>query len=156
MKRSIITKIPTGVLLFCMLITVALSVWFFSVYINQSSGGESPEISALLSWIFFLLIITLCAGLIFSLFNYIHIWKENPKKALRFVAVISVCGLLLLINWLLGSGNPLPIVGYKGSENTYLWLKLTDMLLYTIYVLLSVGIIALLAGIVWSYFKKPN
>jgi len=147
-------KIPSGILVICILITIIIYVRFFYVSYTQSVEAESTEISTLFFWIFFLLVITFCVSLAFSFFYYIRHWKENPEKAGRFIAVIITCGLLLSITWLFGDGNPLPLAGYKGSENTYLWLKLTDMWLYSIYTLLSLGFVALVGGIIWSYFKK--
>jgi len=156
MKRSVFTKVSTGVLWLCMLITLTLSIWFYSIYFSQSVDTESAEISALLSWLSFLFIITVCTGLGFSFFYSIRQWKENPKKMGRFVAITIAWGLLLLITWAFGNGNPLLLVGYKGNDNTYFWLKITDMWLYSIYILLGLGFLALFGGIIWSYFKKLN
>jgi hypothetical protein len=155
MKR-IFNKISTGVFWLCTLITLVLFICFYRVYFAQTLDVDSPEISVLLSWIFFLLVITFCTGLIFFLFYYIRKWKENPKKARRSIAVVIALQHLLMITWMCGSGNPLPLIGYKGSENTYVWLKLTDMWLYSIYILLGLGFLALFGGIVWSYFKKGS
>ena len=156
MNPTVFKKISTAVLWVCMLITLVLSGRFFYVFFTQSLDSDSPEISALLSFIFSLLIITFCTGMIFSFFYYIRQWKENPKKARQSITVIIAWGLLLLITWLFGTGNPLPLIGYKGNENTFLWLKLTDMWLYSIYILLGLGFFALFGGIIWSYLKKGD
>jgi heme/copper-type cytochrome/quinol oxidase subunit 2 len=156
MKRSVFHTVPNVVLWFCTLITLGLSVWFYCVHINQPEDADSPEVSALLYWIFFLFTITVFTGLIFSIVYYVRRWKENPKKVLRTVLYAVACGLLLLITWVSGSGNPLPLAGYKGNDNTYFWLKITDMWLYSIYVLLGVCLLALIGGIIWSYFKKAD
>ncbi|MCL1934572.1 MAG: hypothetical protein FWF53_12260 [Candidatus Azobacteroides sp.] len=158
MKRSSFHRISTGVLWLCTLISLILAVWFYSVCFTQTPDPdtESTEISALLYWLFILFIITVCTGLIFSFFYFIRRWHENPKKIRRSAAVAPAGGFLLLIAWVSGNGNPLPLVGYKGNENTYLWLKLTDMWLYSIYILLGLAFFALLGGIIWSYFKKVN
>lgn len=156
MKRPVFNKIPTGVLWFCTLITLILSVGFYYAYFNQSVDTESTELSALLIWLFTLFIITVGIGLIFSFFYLIRRWKEDPKKMIRSAVITLVSGLLLLVTWILGSGNPLPLIGYKGNENTYVWLKLTDMWLYSIYILLGIGLLALFGGIIWSYLKKGN
>ena len=156
MKRSFFNTIPTGVLWFCTLVTLVLSIWFYCVYFTQTLDAESLEVSVFLNWLFLLFIVTVCTGLIFSFFYFIRQWKENSKKIGRSVAVIAAWGFLFLITWVSGSGKPLPLIGYKGNENTYLWLKVTDMWLYSIYVLLSLGFIALFGGIIWSYFKKLN
>ena len=156
MNVSVFNKISTVVLWVCMLITLVLSVRFFYVSFTQSVNSESTEISVLLSWIFSLLFLTFCCGMVFSFIHFIRQWKENPTKARRSITVIFIWSLLLFITWLSGSGNPLPLIGYKGNENTFLWLKLTDMWLYSIYILLALGFFALFGGIIWSYFKKGD
>jgi len=154
MKPSVFNRISSGVFLACMFVTIILFLRFFYVSFTRFVDEDSTEISALLYWIFFLLIITFSTGIVFSFYYYIRQWKEKPGKVRYVIAIVVAWGLLLLITWLLGNGNPLPLPGYKGTENTYLWLKLTDMWLYSIYILLGVGFFALVGGIIWSYFKK--
>jgi len=150
-----LNKISTVALWLCMTVTLVLSIGFFWVYFTQQTiDRESSEVSALLSWLFSLLILTVSTGLIFSLFSFIRQWKNNPRKVKRSLIIMFIWGLLLLIAWILGNGNPLPLIGYKGNENTYFWLKLIDMWLYSIYTLMGIGFIALFGGIIWSYFKK--
>ena len=156
MNFPISNKISTFVLWFCMLISLVLSLRFFYVGYTRSIDGESPELSSLLIWIFSLLLITLCTGLIFFLYSYIRKWKVNPGKAKRSAALIIILCVLLSVAWVLGDGNPLPLTGYKGNENTYLYMKLTDMWLYSLYILLGLGILALFGGIILSYFKKAD
>jgi len=156
MKRSVFDKISTGVLWGCILVTLILSVWFYGAYYAHSIDKESPVVMALLDWLFILLVITVSTALIFSFFYVIRQWKENPKRIRRFVVVVAAWGLLLSATWLSGNGTPLSLIGYKGNENTYLWLKITDMWLYSIYILSCFAFLALLGGIIWSYFKKGS
>ena len=156
MSPPVFNKISTLTLWLCMLITLILSLRFFYVSFTQSVDVESPELSSLLIWIFSLLMITLSTGLFFFFYSYIRKWKENPKKAKRSTAFVIALFVLLSAAWMFGDGNPLPLIGYKGNENTYLWLKLTDMWLYSLYILSGLGILALFAGIVVSYFKKTD
>ena len=154
MKNSVYSKLPVVALWICSFVTLFISVWFLIAYFNQPEGGESTEISAILFWILILFIITVSTGLVFLIIYYIRQWKENPRKVLTFLSISFTCGLLLTIAFILGNGNPLNLTGYQGSENTYIWLKITDMWLYTIYFLLGLGFLALIGGIIWSYFKK--
>jgi len=156
MRRTFFNRISTVVLWLCTLISLFLALWFYSVYFTQTSDAETREISALLYWLLILFIITVCTGLIFSCFHFIRQWKENPRKIGRSITIIFIYGLLLFVTWLLGSGKQLPLIGYKGGENTYFWLKITDMWLYTLYVLLALSLLALFGGIIWSYFKKVD
>ena len=156
MKRSASDKIPSVVLWLCTLITLFISIWFLFSYFFQSIDTESPQVSSLLYWLYILFIITVSTGLIFSFYNFIKQLKENPKKVGRSLFIAIVWGLLLSSAFVAGNGDPLPLVDYKGSENTYIWLKITDMWLYVIYFLLGLGFLALIIDIIWSYFKKLN
>ena len=72
-------------------------------------------------------------------------------------AIFIGIGFLLLLlagAYVLGSGRPLPMPNYSGDANTFVWLKVIDMWLYTIYILLGLVIVALVGGIIWNYFKK--
>ena len=154
MKPSVFNKIPALVLWICMSITLILSVLFYIAHINHPEDTDSAPTVALLNWLYVLLFLTLFAALLFAVFYFLRQWKMYPKKVLQFVTGIIAIGLMLLLTFLCGSGKPLSLVGYKGNENSYSWLKITDMWLYSIYILLALGFFALLAGILWSYFKK--
>jgi CDP-diglyceride synthetase len=136
-----------------MLITLGLSVWFYLAYSADPEDIET-ETSLLIDWIFIVLVITTLASLFFFIFHFVKQWRKAPKKIWQSTVGIVSMGLLLFITYTVGNGNPLSISGYKGSENTYIWLKLTDMWIYSIYILLALALIALLGGIVWSYLKK--
>ena len=75
---------------------------------------------------------------------------------LFFVAIIAtVVGVLfqfgaVVISWTMGSEEPLVIPGYSGTENVPFWLKLTDMFLYSIYILFAGTVLA----IIFSSIKK--
>ena len=156
MKHSVFHKIPTVILWLCLLITLILSIWFYIAYLSQSVDTESLHLATLLFWLFTLFILNVFTGFVFSFVYYIWKLKENPKKIIRSLTIAISSGLVLLIAWVTGSGNQLPLVDYKGNENTYLWLKLTDMWLYSIYILLGFVFLALVGGIIWSKFKKLN
>ena len=50
------------------------------------------------------------------------------------------------VAWAMGDGTPMNIPGYDGSDNVPFWLKITDMFLYSIYILLFVTIVAIIAS----------
>jgi hypothetical protein len=154
MKPSVFNKMPTFILWICMSITLILSVGFYITHINHPENTDSTATVALLNWIYVLLFITLSATILFAGFYLVRQWKMYPKKILQSVVGIFVIGLLLSLTFLFGNGQPLLLVGYKGHENTYSWLKITDMWLYSIYILLALGFLALFGGILWSYLKK--
>jgi hypothetical protein len=147
------SKISTIVLWVCMLVTLGLSAWFYSVYAIDPEAIDNVT-SSLLAWLFVILILTIFATLFFSVYYFVRQWKKAPEKIWQSTIAIVSLALLFILAYSLGNGNVLDIAGYKGNENTYTWLKLTDMWLYSIYALLGLAFISLLGGILWSYLKK--
>ncbi|MDR3339903.1 MAG: hypothetical protein LBT25_07430 [Candidatus Symbiothrix sp.] len=146
-------KISTVILWGCMLVTLGLFAWFYLAYAVDSEDIEK-ETSSLLVWLFIIAFITILATFLFSVWYFIRQWKKSPKKVWQSTVAFISIGFLFAISYLLGNGNPLNIPGYKGNENTFIWLKLTDMWLYSIYILLALAFIFLLGSILWSYLKK--
>ena len=72
--------------------------------------------------------------------------KDNPVKALKSLIGVILLIVVMFIAWSMGSGEPLVIQGYDGSDNVPFWLKITDMFLYSIYILLFVTIVAIIAS----------
>lgn len=123
-----------------------LSLVVFAVY----------KTDGLLIWLYILLLVTLISVVCFSVVQSLERWKVDKRSMVRpLVGMLSLI-LLLGVSYGLGSGVPLPISGYDGTENTYCLLKITDMWMYSIYVLLAVCLLSVIVGIVWSYIKKPR
>ena len=66
-------------------------------------------------------------------------------------AIKSLLGLVLLVvvlvvAWSMGDGTPMQIQGYSGTDNVPFWLKITDMFLYSIYILLFVTVVAIIVS----------
>jgi ABC-type antimicrobial peptide transport system permease subunit len=115
---------------------------------------ELQGISALLYWMYVIMGLAGLVTLIFSVFYFVIHWKNRKKKSWKALTFTGSLGVLLLVAYLIGNGIPLSIIGYTGSENTYLWLKLTDMWIYSLYVLLVLTFLAVIGGILWSLLKK--
>ena len=72
--------------------------------------------------------------------------KDNPVKALKSLIGVILLIVVMFIAWSMGSGEPLVIQGYDGSDNVPFWLKITDMFLYSIYILLFVTVVAIIVS----------
>jgi succinate dehydrogenase hydrophobic anchor subunit len=136
-----------------MSITIGLYAWFYWAYLIYDDA-DNVQTSVFIDWTFVLLIITTFATLFFFVLYFIGQWKKKRGKVWQSVTGIVALSLLFLVTYSLGNGNPLMLPGYKGTENTRFWLKLTDMWIYSIYILLALNFIFLLGGILWSHFKK--
>lgn len=73
-------------------------------------------------------------------------FKDNPVNAMKSLSGGVLLALVLVISWAIGSTEALVIPGYDGTDNVPFWLKLTDMYIYSIYFLLIVAIVAILAS----------
>ncbi|MDR1371336.1 MAG: hypothetical protein LBJ72_14630 [Dysgonamonadaceae bacterium] len=150
-------KISNSILWLCMIVTAIIFAFFYFSGTAEAPGSDTPapkQTSLLLNWVNIVLLLSLCVLLIFSLYRFYRKFKEDPRGAWRSLTLFSSLILLLIFTYFLGSNAPVDIPGYDGKENTPAWLKLTDMWLYSIYVLMGVTALAVLAGIIWSYFKK--
>lgn len=99
---------------------------------------------ALLYWVYILLGVTLLAVFVFSIFGFINNLRHNRKKAINSLITLVVFAILLVIAYTIGDGTPLNILGYEGPDNVRGMLKLTDMWLYSIYILMALTILAML------------
>lgn len=149
-------KISTVVLWICMIISLGSFYFYYNGLIKHPENMNTMETSLLLNWLYILFCVCIISSLSFSLYHLVRLWKEN--KRLNFQPLIGVIFFifLLLTSFFFGSGESLNIAGYNGEDNIFIWLKITDMWIYSIYTLLIVCIIAVIAGIIWSYIKKAQ
>lgn len=61
--------------------------------------------------------------------------------------------VLLVATYSAGSDQPLVIPGYSGTENVPFWLKLTDMFLYSIYIMMGILVLLILGFGITKKFK---
>jgi heme/copper-type cytochrome/quinol oxidase subunit 2 len=137
-----------------MLITTGIFVFFYSELISDPDNEGITGIGLILYWMYIIFIISLLVTSVFAIVPFFFKRKDNLRTIRLPLIRIGVLLVLLAGAYLFGNGNPLSIPGYDGNENTLFWLKLTDMWLYTIYILLGLAIIALFGGIIWSYVKR--
>ena len=88
-----------------------------------------------------------------------EMWQPAQTDTLLYL-VYGLLGLAIIATvaafilqfgaWSMGSGEPLVIQGYDGSDNVPFWLKITDMFLYSFYFLLGATVLAML----FSSIKK--
>jgi len=103
----------------------------------------------LLTWAYILVITAAATSLLFPLAQF----ASNPKKGLGTLVIILGLGVIVLISYLLGSGEVLDILGYTGLDNVPSTLKLSDMGIFTMYFLLFVAFMSILVTEVLSFFK---
>ncbi len=91
-----------------------------------------------------LLALGVAVTIIAIIFQFGAVLKDNPIGALKSLGGIVLLVVVMIIAWNMASGEPLVLQGYDGNENVPFWLKLTDMFLFTIYILFAGTILAML------------
>ena len=116
---------------------------------------EPVYTTELLYWGYTVLALTIISLLGFALFQFVTSLIENPKKALSGISVIVVFGALLGIAYAMGSEVPLSGLNADSEKfNIPGWLKVTDMWIYTMYVMGTLCILTTLGGSIFKIFNK--
>ncbi|MCC8145094.1 MAG: hypothetical protein LIO93_01365 [Bacteroidales bacterium] len=150
------SKISTLILWVCMIVSFGVfSAYYYGLF-THPGNMDTAETSVLLNWLYILFSICLLSAVVFSVIQMVKLWKTNRKQLFYSLTGVAALGIVLFISYLMGSGEPLPVSGSEGNDNMFLWLKITDMWIYSIYILLAVSIVAVIAGILWSYIKKTR
>ena len=152
-----IRKISSWTLLILTIISVAiLGLFYFGgqdVPLGEKELKNPLYTSELLYWAYILFGLSALSLVGFGLIQFVSSFKANPKSALISFGILIAFGALLVFANSLGDGTPLTTIK-EGSDlqayNTKFWLKVTDMWLYSMYMLLVLVVIAL----VWGSLKK--
>lgn len=152
-----IQKVSGSVLYVILAITIIVAGLFFF-------GGEDPNplvpdmsqpvyTDSLIYLMYVLLGITIVITLAAAVYQFVMNFIDSPKAAIKSLASIIVLVGLLIVTWAAGSEQALVMPGYDGAENVPFWLKLTDMFLYTIYIMMAILILLILGFGISKKFK---
>ncbi|MDR1880914.1 MAG: hypothetical protein LBQ78_08275 [Tannerellaceae bacterium] len=153
-----IRRLSSWILIVCTIITLAvLGLFVF--------GGDEPKYNdelwnptytgLLLNWIYILFFLTIASTLIFAVWQFASKFKTNPRGAAIGLAVIVLFAGLLYLTYATGNATPLPRLNAEAQVyNVPFWLKITDMWLYSTYILTGLVIIAILVGSVKRIIDK--
>lgn len=144
-----IQKISGSVLYVILAISLVVVGLFFI-------GGEDPNplvpdmaqpvyTDSLIYLMYILLGVTIIITLIAAIYQFVMNFIHSPKDAIRSLSGIVILIGVLIVSWIVGSGQTLAMPGYDGSENVPFWLKLTDMFLYTIYIMMALLVLLIFA-----------
>ena len=136
------------------IILVVLGLFYFGGDAQGADviAGIDPEMwqpaytNALLYLIYVLFGIAVAATLIAALFQFGTAFKDSPADAMKSLLGLVLLVAVLGISWAMGDSTALQIPGYSGTDNVPFWLKLTDMFLFSIYALLLITIVAIIAS----------
>lgn len=149
-------RISSWTLLVISAITViVLGIFYFGGINNPGEEVKDPTYTGLLlNWMYILFLVTLAATVLFAIWQFITLLRENPKSAISALIVLVAFVAMLFITYSMGDGTQLQLVGYEGEHNVSFWLKLTDMWLYSSYILTVLIIVSVIAGSIKRSLNK--
>jgi hypothetical protein len=147
-------------------ITIGITLIVLAMFFlggNVSAENQLPQVvglqeprntDILIYWTYALLFATIVTLLLFAISGFFSTLKTNRKGAIESLLVLLAMLALFGITYTIGSGTPLNIVGYTGPDNVPGTLKMTDMWIFSIYVMLLLVILAIVFAPLLSKSKK--
>lgn len=158
MAVSKIRKISSWVLILCTVITLVVLGLFFFGGNNEPYKGEmwNPKhVDLLLYWQYALFAVTALAGVLLGLFQFASSFKNNPKGGVMGLVVIVLFFGMMFLTYAMGDTTPVNVLNSEAQKyNVPFWLKVTDMWLYSTYILTGLVILAIIAGSVKRMISK--
>lgn len=115
--------------------------------VTEGNPSNPAYTDALLYLIYGLLGFAVVVTIIGFILQFGAALKDNPASAIKSLIGVILLIAVLIVSWAIGSDQPIDIVGFEGTENRDpFWLKLTDMFLYSLYFLLAVNILGMIAS----------
>ena len=154
-----IRKISSWILLALMAISIGVLALFFMGGVTPESNIDWKEYNytdQLLYWMYAMVGLSVIALLAFGLLQFGMSLKTNPKAALASLSVIVVFAALLGITYSIGDPTPIPSITNVDliKYNVPMWLKVSDMWIYSMYILLILCVVSLFATQLRKVFTK--
>ena len=154
-----IKKISSWTLIATCVLSLAVFALFYFGGLDAPMGADEWKnptyTSELLMWSYFLLGICSISMLLFGLVQFALKFKTNAKSSIMGIGVIIGFALLLFITYSFGDTEALPNINPDSQKyNVKSWLKITDMWIYSMYILISMSVIAMIWGAVKKAISK--
>ena len=110
--------------------------------------------NALLFWIYALVVLVILVTFGFVIAKLVETFKVDSKRALISVGVVLGAVVLCIICWFLGSPEKVEILGYEGTDNVGNMARMSDAIMYLVYILTASTVVALVWGVIYTRVKK--
>ena len=110
--------------------------------------------NVLLYWIYALVVLVILVTFGFVLAKLVETFKVDPKRGLVSVAVVLGAVALGALCWFLGSPEKVEILGYEGTDNVGNMARMSDAIMYLVYILTASTVAALVWGVIYTKVKK--
>ena len=151
---------PKVTLWVLMLVGIVASALFF---LGGSEGslevaGDFLDIpkftNVLLYWIYALVVLVILVTFGFVIAKLVETFKVDPKRGLVSVGVVLGAVALCALCWFLGSPEKIEILGYEGTDNVGNMARMSDAIMYLVYILTASTIAALVWCVIYTKVKK--
>ena len=152
--------IPKVTILVLMLVGILAAVMFFA---GGSEGSlevagdflNIPKFTdLLLYWIYVLVGLVVLVTFGFVLAKLVETFKVDAKAGIRSVLVVLGAVGLVALCWFLGSPEKIEILGYEGTDNVGNMARMSDAIMYLVYILTASTVAALVWGVIYTKVKK--
>lgn len=128
------------------LILVVLGMFYFVGYNNPVGEYNEPAYTETLIYLMYAMFgICVAVTLIGAIAQFGASLKENPKSAIKSLLGIVLLVIVLVVSYSIGSDAA--VMTGTGAYTDTFWLKISDMLIYSIYFLLGVAAIGTLINL---------
>ena len=116
---------------------------------------DIPKFSdVFLYWIYALVVLVILTTFGFVLAKLVETFKVDPKAGVRSILVVLAAVGLCALCWFLGSPEKMEIIGYEGTDNVGNMARLSDAMMYLVYILTASTVVALVWGVIYTKVKK--
>ena len=135
------------------LILVVLGLFFGVGYNNPMGEYNAPEHTETLIYLMYALFaVCVLVTLLGSLALFVGGLKDDPKGAVKSILAVILFAAVLVGAYAIGSAEPITMGDGKVFEDATM-LKMSDMMIYSIYLLLAVAGVATLVNLT-GIFKR--
>jgi hypothetical protein len=151
---------PKVTLWVLMLVGIVATAMFF---LGGSEGSlevagdflDIPKFSdVFLYWIYALVALVILVTFGFVLAKLVETFKVDPKAGVRSILVVLAAVGICALCWFLGSPEKMEIIGYEGTDNVGNMARLSDAIMYLVYILTASTVAALVWGVIYTKVKK--
>jgi hypothetical protein len=143
-----------------MLVGIVATAMFF---LGGSEGSlevagdflDIPKFSdVFLYWIYALVGLVILVTFGFVLAKLVETFRVDPKAGVRSILVVLAAVGICALCWFLGSPEKMEIIGYEGTDNVGNMARLSDAIMYLVYILTASTVAALVWGVIYTKVKK--
>ena len=129
------------------LILVVLGMFYFVGYNNPVGEYNAPEHTETLIYLMYAMFgICVAVTVIGAIAQFGAALRDNPKSAIKSLIGLVLFVVVLVVSYGMGSDSPVVLADGSAYTDTG-WLKITDMLIYSIYFLFGVAAIGTLVNL---------